>query len=279
MSRFRFDRACNNLYHFFWHELCDWYIEFAKPALAGSAPRPRAAETLLFVLDASLRLLHPVMPHLTEELWQRLPRDPSSATPNSIAVQEYPLAAPELADPDAERGMAAVIAVVQAARSLRRERNLAAVVKMTLAVEGGDSDLTAFVIEQGPLLRAVGGVAEIGAGAGAASALRSRAGGLNLAFEVEAAPMSEAERARLGKELGRVDAEIAGARNRLANAGFLAKAPAHVVEGNRSRLAELERRRRRLLEMLDEPGFPSRSGAFDEAQDRRAPSNGRRNRA
>ncbi|MYB18716.1 MAG: valine--tRNA ligase [Holophagales bacterium] len=252
LEEYRFDWACNALYHFFWHELCDWYIEFAKPALAGSAPRPRVAETLLFVLDASLRLLHPVMPHLTEELWQRLPRDPSAAAgePRSISVQDYPLETPELADQEADRGMEALIAVVQAARSLRRERNLAAAVKMSIVVEGGDSDLVDFVVEQEALLNAVARVSGIGAGTGADSASRSRAGGLNLAFEVEAAPMGEAERAKLGKELDRLDAEIAGARNRLSNAGFLAKAPAHVVEGNRSRLAELEERRSSVMATL-----------------------------
>ena len=252
LEEFRFDRACNALYHFFWHELCDWYIEFAKPALSGKAPRPRTAETLLFAIDASLRLLHPVMPHLTEELWQRLPRAAAGASdaPRSIALADYPLGDDGLDAPEVERGMNAVIAAVQTARSLRRERNLAAAARMFLFVEDGDAGLVAFVVEQAPLLAAVAGVGQVTAGAGPAGSVRDRAGGLNLAFEVETPEMSDAERAKLAKDLRKIDAEIAGARGRLSNAGFLEKAPPHVVEGSRARLAELEERRRRVSEAL-----------------------------
>ena len=253
LEEFRFDRACNALYHFFWHELCDWYIEFAKPALSGKAPRPRAAETVLFTLEASLRLLHPVMPHLTEELWQRLPRASAagSGEPESIALQAYPLSDDDLISDEVERGMDAVIAVVQAVRSLRRERNLAGAAKMSVFVEDGDRDLIAFVVEQESLLGAVAGVAQVTAGHGPAGSVRDRAGGVNLAFEVEAPEMSESERAKLARDLQKIDAEIAGARGRLSNPGFLEKAPAHVVEGNRARLAELEERRQRMAEALD----------------------------
>ena len=252
LEEFRFDRACNALYHFFWHELCDWYIEFAKPALSGNSPRPRVAETVLFTLEASLRLLHPVMPHLTEELWQRLPRASAggSGEPESIALQAYPLSDDDLVSDEVERGMDAVIAVVQAARSLRRERNLAGTAKMSVFVEDGDRELIAFVVEQAPLLGAVAGVAHVTAGRGPAGAVRDRVGGVNLAFEVETPAMSESERAKLGRDLQKIDAEIVGARGRLSNPGFLENAPAHVVEGNRARLAELEERRQRMSEAL-----------------------------
>ncbi|MCY3964466.1 MAG: valine--tRNA ligase [Acidobacteria bacterium] len=252
LEEFRFDRACNALYYFFWHELCDWYIEFAKPALSGRAPRPRVAETVLFAIESSLRLLHPVMPHLTEELWQRLPRAtaPGSGEPESIALQAYPLGDDDLVSDDVERGMDVVIAAVQAARSLRRERNLAAAAKMSVFVEDGDRDLIAFVVDQASLLDAVAGVGQVTAGRGPAGSVRDRVGGVNLAFEVEVPAMSESERAKLARDLQKIDAEIAGARGRLSNTGFLEKAPVHVVEGNRARLAELEERRQRVSEAL-----------------------------
>ncbi len=253
LEEFRFDLACNALYHFFWHELCDWYIEFAKPALDGRAPRPQAAETLLFVSDASLRLLHPVMPHLTEELWQRLPRADRPVdvgTPRSIALEPYPVADAALVDEAAERGMSALAAVAQAARSLRRELNLPAATSMALALEGGADRLVDFVVRQAPLLGAVAGVGEVKVNAGADDAVRERAGGLDLAFEVEAPQMNEAERERLDRELERIEAEIAGARRRLSNPQFLEKAPSHVVDGNRDRLAELEQQRLRVTGTL-----------------------------
>ncbi len=252
LEEFRFDRACNALYHFFWHELCDWYIEFAKPALSGRAARPRVAETVLFAIESSLRLLHPVMPHLTEELWQRLPRAaaPDSGEPESIALQAYPLRDDDLVSNEVERGMDVVIAVVQAARSLRRERNLPTAAKMSVFVEDGDRDLIAFVVEQASLLGAVAGVGQVTAGRGPAGSVRDRVGGVNLAFEVETPAMSESERTKLVRDLRKIDAEIAGARGRLSNTGFLEKAPAHVVEGNRARLAELEERRQRVSEAL-----------------------------
>ncbi|MCY3969124.1 MAG: valine--tRNA ligase [Acidobacteria bacterium] len=252
LEEFRFDRACNALYHFFWHELCDWYIEFAKPALSGRAPRPRVAETVLFTIESSLRLLHPVMPHLTEELWQRLPRAKArgSGEPDSIALQAYPLGDDDLVSDEVGRGMDVVIGAVQAARSLRRERNLAAAAKMSVFVENGDPDLIAFVVDQASLLGAVAGVGQVEAGRGPAGSVRDRVGGVNLAFEVEAPTMTESERAKLARDLQKIDAEIAGARGRLSNTGFLEKAPVHVVEGNRARLAELEERRQRVSEAL-----------------------------
>ena len=117
--------------------------------------------------------------------------------------------------------------------------------------------------KQAPLLDAVAGVGQVTAGEGPVGLVRDRAAGLNLAFEVEAPAMSEAERAKLNGDLRKIDAEIAGARGRLSNARFLERAPAHVVEGNRARLAELEEQRRRVDR---DPGALSGKRARPEAR-------------
>jgi valyl-tRNA synthetase len=122
-AEFRFDEACNRLYHFFWGDLCDWYIELAKPALAGEAPRPRVGEVLLSVLDRSLRLLHPVMPHLTEEVWQRLPGH-QAIHPETICLAPYPGREPSWENAEVEADMAALMAVVTRVRGMRAELGL-----------------------------------------------------------------------------------------------------------------------------------------------------------
>ncbi|HEX2162829.1 MAG TPA: valine--tRNA ligase, partial [Thermoanaerobaculia bacterium] len=148
---FRFDEACNRLYHFFWGDLCDWSIELAKPALAGDAPRPRVGDVLLTVLDRSLRLLHPVMPFLTEELWQRLPGR-EAIHPETIALAPYPTAEEGWRDDEVERRMAALIEVVTRVRALRAELEVPAAERVGLALGAGDAALADFLAEHAPLI-------------------------------------------------------------------------------------------------------------------------------
>ena len=124
-AAFRFDEACNRLYHFFWDDLCDWYIELSKPALWSATRRaPRVGEVLLTVLDRALRLLHPVMPFLTEEIWQRLPGH-EAIHPETICLAPYPEREPAWESPEVEAGMDALIQVVTRVRALRTELGLA----------------------------------------------------------------------------------------------------------------------------------------------------------
>src|SRR6059036_249070 len=125
LRRYRFNDAASAVYQFLWHEFCDWYLEIAKVALyrRDDAPaRLRAQHTLVTVLEATLRLLHPFMPFITEELWQRLPRD--KRAPDSIMIADYPKASRRLHDAEAERDMAAVMDVVTAIRNIRGEMQI-----------------------------------------------------------------------------------------------------------------------------------------------------------
>ncbi len=258
---FRFDEACNRLYRFFWGDLCDWYIELAKPALYESdALRPRVGEVLLTVLDRSLRLLHPVMPHLTEELWQRLPGH-EAIHPQTITLAPYPERVDAWDDAEVERHMGALIEVVTRVRALRAERNVAAKEEIGLHLAAEDAATADFLEEQRSLLAQLVRAGEVAvsrsdeAGAEPASAPDDAVGdyvaGVSLALVVPEREMGAEERQRLEKELEKIDGEVAAAEGRLSNEQFLAKAPPQVVEGNRERLAELKERRQRIRSSLD----------------------------
>ena len=246
-GEFRFDEACNRLYQFFWRELCDWYIELAKPALSGRDGRPAVGQTLVVVLDRSLRLLHPVMPHLTEELWQRLPGVTRLGLP-SLALAPYP---EQLGWSSAEIDlqMQDVIEVLSRVRSLRKELGIAERAEIKLHIESAPASLRELLLEHKATVAAILR-AQVVEGAGPDDSVRDRVAGAELAVEIERQALGESERQRLLKELERIETEIGNARGRLDNPQFVAKAPAAVVEGSRQRLAELEERKALIAETL-----------------------------
>ncbi len=242
LEEFRFDQACECLYHFFWGELCDWYIELAKPALFGDAPRERVGEVLLYTLDQSLRLLHPVMPHLTEELWQRLPGVEAVGV-ECLALAPFPGPMREWRDDGIEGQFEVLQELVTRLRALRKERGLKKDTRLELFVEKGEPAVLEFLGEQRALLLSLGRITEMVIGEGPSDAARDRVAGVELVIAVEAEELGTEERLRLEKELEKLSAEIASAEKRLANPSFVEKAPAAVVEGNRTRLAELIEKR------------------------------------
>jgi len=251
-ERFRFDEACNRLYHFFWGELCDWYIELTKPALLGGAEewaaRPRVGDVLLSILDRSLRLLHPVMPFLTEEVWQRLPGH-EAVHPETISLASYPEGRPAWEDDGVEERMGRFMEVVTRIRSMAHELGIRPGQGLTVYLDAEDGEIATFFTEQKPLLEFLlplgeGGGVELAPAPEGAS--RDLVGGVNIGLVPEAVELGEEERARLEAELEKLEAEIGRARGRLSNEQFLAKAPAAVVEGNKKRLAELEQRREQI---------------------------------
>jgi valyl-tRNA synthetase len=244
-TEYRFDQACERLYHFFWGDLCDWYIELSKPVLVGEAERPRVAEVLLTVLEASLRLLHPVMPFLTEELWQRLPGR-EQVHPESIALAPYPESREEWVDEGVERRMGALMEVVSRVRTLRAELGLPPQARPVLHLEAGEEEIERYLAEQEPLIVFLARLSGFEVGAAPAGAGRDAVAGVRIALAAAEGDLSAQDRERLERELASLGAQIERLEGLLANRQFVDKAPAEVVEGNRHRLAELRRRRENL---------------------------------
>lgn len=245
----RFDLIASTLYKFVWDEYCDWYLEFAKVQLQTGTPAQQQStrHTLLYVLEAILRLAHPIIPFITEALWQKVApltgRYPSDNAPNqiSIMVQPYPRAQKETVDLAAEQWAAQLKAVIDACRNLRSEMNLGPAQRVPLFASGDTHLLTAFA----PYVRALARLSEVTLSADEASldamavdAPVALVGTLKLALKVEIDIATERE--RLTKEMQRIEIEIAKCNAKLQNNHFVAKAPENVVELERKRLSEYE---------------------------------------
>jgi valyl-tRNA synthetase len=250
LDAFRFDLAANELYQFFWADFCDWYIELAKPALqpgAGPAPgRRQVGDVLLTVLDRALRLLHPFMPFLTEELWQRLPGH-ELVERRSICLAPFPAAVDAWQDPAAAVAIANHTGRVTAVRNVRTARKLPPKAKATLVLEAMPEALAA--LDVAGHLGALAGVERLLVGE-TASAWDGLVPQSAARFALLTAGPAEADgaaaSARRSADLEQLEEQILRAEANLADPGFTAKAPPAVVEGRRRRLAELLEQRARL---------------------------------
>ncbi|MFN7974711.1 MAG: valine--tRNA ligase [Acidobacteriota bacterium] len=239
----RFDEAANQVYQFLWHEYCDWYLELVKPELKGEAGRAEAARAVLcHVLSAVLRLLHPFTPFVTEEIWRRLP----GAT-GSISLAPYPTAADGAPDPEAERGIDRIVAVITRIRNLKASRDPNRRVPAWL-VPHDDADRALLASHQGEIQN-LARLSELGvlleAPPGASRMARDVAGEVEVFVDLGGEDV-DGERKKLGREIDKLASEIAALQAKLADAGFTSKAPAAVVEKNRQRLLEMESKHRKL---------------------------------
>jgi len=253
LGEFRFDEMANALYRFLWHEYCDWYIEAAKPSLAPGAPEEdaaRARAVLLHVLEEVLRLLHPVMPFLTEEIWQRLPHHGET-----IAAAPYPSpdGAEAARDPDAERRMDMLMEIVGRVRNLRAEVNVDPGRKVPLLVRPHDEEGRRLLTTQAALLTSLARLESLRVTddlAAAGTAARAVAAGADLALPLTGILDVDAERRRLEREIERLTKERVGHASKLENADFLARAKPEVVEKVRGIDREIGERLDRLAATL-----------------------------
>jgi valyl-tRNA synthetase len=232
---YRFDNAAGAIYRFVWDEYCDWYVEVAKEQLAkgGEAAQRATRRTLVRVLEAALRLAHPIIPFITEELWQSVARLAGKAG-DTIMLQRYPKSQPEKIDTAAEAEVALAKEVVNATRNLRSEMKIPPKDRITLFITGEPSAATATAsisLARVAELKRVDELPE-------SDSPVALAGGHRLMPHIEVDPA--AERERLKKELARLEGEIGKARAKLDNRSFVERAPAPVVAQERERLASFE---------------------------------------
>jgi len=244
LGTYRFHEAANLIYDFFWGEFCDWYLELIKPRLnfeeGGDKSTARAAcANLVSLFDASLRLLHPVMPFITEEIWQAIYE--GNPPLKSIALAAYPQADETQFDLAAETEMAILQDLIVSVRNLRAELKVEPKVKVPIEVFAPDPAIRKMIEQNYGAVERLGNVEKI---TFVESSLANRPGARGTArFDVhviyERKIDMAAEGERLKKELEKIEKELANNQRQLANEQFLAKAPEKVVEGLRRRGREL----------------------------------------
>lgn len=242
IAEYRFDLAAQSLYDFVWNEYCDWFLELCKPALASSDPgrRDSAQRTLHRVLDAVLRLLHPIIPFITEEIWQQLSqRDVGT----SIATERYPQAADFPCDAAAMEDVHWLKACLTGLRRIRSELGIAPGKLVPLILAGGDAASRDRIERFGGEIAFLARIEPeamrwLGAHESAPAAATAVVGELKLLIPLLGLVDIDAERARLKKEIARLKGEIAKCEGKLGNANFVANAPAVVVEQERQRIAD-----------------------------------------
>ena len=239
-AEYRLDNVANTIYDFVWNEFCDWYLEIAKVQMnTGDDAQKRATRrTLIRTLETIMRLAHPIIPFITEELWQKV-SVVAGRPGESVSIAAYPVSQPERIDAQAEAHVAKLKTLVDACRNLRGEMSVSPATRMPLYVLGD----TSFMQSAAPVLQALAKLSEVkvftdeaewAAAAQAAPVAVVGEARLCLFIEVDAA----AEKIRLTKEAARLEGEITKANAKLSNEAFVAKAPPAVIDEAKKRVAD-----------------------------------------
>jgi valyl-tRNA synthetase len=256
LTAYRFDEAANSIYDFFWGEFCDWYIELIKPRLAPECAEnaQAACGNLVALFEASLRLLHPIMPFITDEIWHAI--YDGEPPQKSLALAAYPQADEKQIDQAAETQMAILQDLIVSVRNLRAELKVENKTKVPIELYVQEPEIRAIIKENRTAFERLAGVEQIQF---AESSLAKLAGARHTArFDVHVVYERKidvtAECERLNKELEKIDKGIASGQRQLGNEQFLAKAPVNVVENLKKQQQELSMLREKTKSKLSELG-------------------------
>jgi len=252
IETYRFNEAAGAAYRFVWNTYCDWYIELAKPLLTG-ADEGGKAETramVAWVRDQVLALLHPFMPFVTEELWA-VTAEGGTPRAGLLALSRWPQH-DGLDDASAEAEIGWVVDLVTAIRSVRAEMNISPATQIPLTLAGASADTRARAGRWGEFLKRLARLGDITfADAPPAGSVQLLVRGETAALPLKGVVDLGAERARLEKEMSKVDADIKRVDAKLGNANFIANAPEEVVEGEREKRDEAQARKAKIIEALE----------------------------
>jgi valyl-tRNA synthetase len=255
LEGFRLHEVAEGLYHFFWGDVCDWYLELLKGRLgADGEPRSREAarSTLVTVLDQAFKLLHPIVPFVTAELWSRLPVPEGEERPADLIVAPWPTPEEAWVDPDADERMARIQELIVEVRRLRKEYGVPEGERIAIRLTSADADFTETVADQAAALERLARVAEVTGdagtdGIGAHAVLRN---GAELFVPLEGVIDLDRERERLRDEIGRLQGQLEGTRRKLDNESFVTRAPEDVVAREREKAESFQEQATKLQEKL-----------------------------
>jgi valyl-tRNA synthetase len=252
IDEFRLDEGSSALYHFFWNELCDWYLELTKTIFTSGTEEEKAetSDTLAHAIETALRALHPFIPFVTEELWQRVPRP--SSRPETIALAPYPTREDGRDDPEAERSMTFLMEVIGAARTIRSEHEVHPGAKVPLLLRTSDAGKQSLIAEEARFIKSLvkteGEPAVEGPGSRPQGFVVSVAGDVEVLVGLVGLVEPEKEAERIERTLKKIEKDLTSLDKRLSDQKFMANAPPEVVTQANEQKAALSRQKERLGE-------------------------------
>ncbi|WP_418039048.1 valine--tRNA ligase [Paenibacillus xylanilyticus] len=252
IEAYEFGETGRLLYNFIWDDLCDWYIEFSKLSFYGEDPvaKKKTQSVLAYVLDHTMRLIHPFMPYISEEIWQHLPHEGET-----ITLASWPVYDPELENPEAVAEMNLLMDTIRAVRNIRAEVNVPMSKKIELMVKANSAETFSIIERNSHYIQRFCNTSEFDSGLDLSSpdkAMSAVITGAELYLPLAGLIDIEQEVARLEKELQNLEGEVLRVEKKLANEGFVAKAPAKVIEEERAKQADYSDKRDKVIARIKE---------------------------